>query len=264
MATRKDAKEETTTTSPTQLQREQQQAVYKTLDETRDEIRKSVNEARKEIPRVTEAISEYQQQTIEAAREIADNYIESQKEIINSVQSAWSPLLENFNRTNWNSVFSPGRVSEIYANIVSSYAENLVTATKLANNVMFANMETFRTSIQQVKDIRAHREHADDRRQDRDRRALLRAVAQAHAAGASGNRPCPLADRERAALAARRLVREDAARNRNDNGPANIAILRRRALDTARLDQSKGSLTTKLKRAGWDDEFMLKLLSHMR
>ena len=52
--------------------------------------------------------------------------------------------------------------------------------------------------------------------------------------------------------------REDAARNRKDNGPANIAVLRRRALDTARLDQSKGSLTTKLKRAGWDDEFMLK------
>ena len=152
MATRKDAKEESTTTSPTQLQREQQQAVYKTLDETRDEIRKSVNEARKEIPRVTEAISEYQQQTIEAAREIADSYIESQKEIINSVQSAWSPFVENFNRTNWNTVFSPGRVSEIYANIMSSYADNLVTATKLANNVMFANMETFRTSIQQVKD----------------------------------------------------------------------------------------------------------------
>ena len=57
---------------------------------------------------------------------------------------------------------------------------------------------------------------------------------------------------------------EDAQRNRNDNGPANIAVLRRRALDVARLDQSKGSLTVKLKRAGWNDEFMLKLLSQMR
>jgi predicted transposase YbfD/YdcC len=57
---------------------------------------------------------------------------------------------------------------------------------------------------------------------------------------------------------------EDAARNRKDNGPANTAVLRRRALDIARLDQSKGSLTAKLKRAGWDDEFMLKLLSQMR
>jgi hypothetical protein len=42
-------------------------------------------------------------------------------------------------------------VSEIYAYIVSSYSDNLVTATKLANNVMFANMETFRASLQQVK-----------------------------------------------------------------------------------------------------------------
>jgi predicted transposase YbfD/YdcC len=57
---------------------------------------------------------------------------------------------------------------------------------------------------------------------------------------------------------------EDAARNRKDNGPANIAVFRRRALDVARLDQSKGSLTAKLKRAGWDDEFMLKMLSQMR
>ena len=36
---------------------------------------------------------------------------------------------------------------------------------------------------------------------------------------------------------------EDAARNRKDNGPANIAVIRRRMLDVARLNQSKGSLT---------------------
>jgi hypothetical protein len=151
MATGKNAKEDITTTSPAQLQREQQRAVYKTLDEARDEIRRSVNESRKEIPHVTETVGEYQQKTIEAGREIADTYIESQKEIINSIQSAWSPLVENFDITNWNTVFSPGRVSEIYAHILNSYSDHLVTATKLANNVMFANMETFRTSLEQVK-----------------------------------------------------------------------------------------------------------------
>ena len=44
MATTKDAKEERSTT---QLQQEQQQAVYKTLDKARDEIRRSVNESKK-------------------------------------------------------------------------------------------------------------------------------------------------------------------------------------------------------------------------
>ena len=52
MAPTKDAKEESTTTSTIQLQREQQEAVYKTLDKAKDEIRRSVNESRKEIPRV--------------------------------------------------------------------------------------------------------------------------------------------------------------------------------------------------------------------
>ena len=59
-------------------------------------------------------------------------------------------------------------------------------------------------------------------------------------------------------------MREDDARNRRDHGPANIAVLRRRALDVARRDTGKGSLTEKLKRAGWDHEFLLNLLSHMR
>jgi predicted transposase YbfD/YdcC len=57
--------------------------------------------------------------------------------------------------------------------------------------------------------------------------------------------------------------REDAARNRKDNGPANIAILRRRALDLARRDTSKESLSIKLKRAGWSDAFLLSLLNQL-
>jgi len=57
--------------------------------------------------------------------------------------------------------------------------------------------------------------------------------------------------------------REDAARNRPENGPANIAILRRRALDLARRDTSKGPLSIKLKRAGWSDAFLLSLLKQL-
>lgn len=55
--------------------------------------------------------------------------------------------------------------------------------------------------------------------------------------------------------------REDAARNRKDNGPGNLAILRRRALDVVRRDTSKGSLSIKLKRAGWDDAFLQSILN---
>ncbi|MCR9140440.1 MAG: ISAs1 family transposase [Alphaproteobacteria bacterium] len=57
--------------------------------------------------------------------------------------------------------------------------------------------------------------------------------------------------------------REDAARNRKDNGPGNIAVLRRRALDVVRRDTAKTSLSLKLKRAGWDEAFLRKLINNI-
>lgn len=57
--------------------------------------------------------------------------------------------------------------------------------------------------------------------------------------------------------------REDAARNRKDNGPGNIAVLRRRALDVLQCDTSKGSLSIKIKRAGWDTAFLRSILNSL-
>lgn len=50
--------------------------------------------------------------------------------------------------------------------------------------------------------------------------------------------------------------REDAARNRKDNGRTNIAVLRRRALDVIRRDPASEPLSMKLQRAGWDYAFL--------
>jgi len=137
-------------------QRAQQQAVSRALDETKDNIRKTTDEARSEIPRYTQVVNDCQEQTIQAAREIADNYVEAQKQIINSYQSALAPYVENVNSTttttNWTTLFSPRRMSEVYANIVSSFANNVITATRVTNNMIFANMEAFKTSQQQVKE----------------------------------------------------------------------------------------------------------------
>lgn len=58
--------------------------------------------------------------------------------------------------------------------------------------------------------------------------------------------------------------REDAARNRKDNAPAVIAVLRRRALDLVRRDTSKGSLSIKLKRAAWDEDFLISILNGLQ
>ena len=143
-----------TTASPSQQLQEQHHLVSRSLDETRDNIRRSIDESRSQIPRYTQAVSDYQEQTIQAAREIADNYVESQKQIINSFQSVLTPYGENVNNVtaNWATLFSPRRVSEVYANIVSNFANNVITATRVTNNMIFGNMEAFKTSLQQAKD----------------------------------------------------------------------------------------------------------------
>jgi predicted transposase YbfD/YdcC len=61
------------------------------------------------------------------------------------------------------------------------------------------------------------------------------------------------------------VLDEDRARNRKDNAPANLAVLRRLALNIARAEPDrKISLRGKLKRAGWDERFMFDMLANMR
>ena len=62
---------------------------------------------------------------------------------------------------------------------------------------------------------------------------------------------------------------EDQARNRKGHGAENLSLLRKLALNLARLEPSKGSMRGKLKRAGWDNSFLISILAqftkiHMR
>jgi len=57
---------------------------------------------------------------------------------------------------------------------------------------------------------------------------------------------------------------EDGNRARKDNAPENLAILRRLALNILRSHPHRASLRRKIKRAGWDNAFLLAMLSHMR
>ena len=102
-------------------QREQQQSINRSLDETKDNIRRTTDEARKDIPRYTQAVNEYQEETIQAARQMADNYLESQREIINSMQSALLPQIEAANRAVTSNWTSPRHVTEHYARLVSCF-----------------------------------------------------------------------------------------------------------------------------------------------
>jgi predicted transposase YbfD/YdcC len=57
---------------------------------------------------------------------------------------------------------------------------------------------------------------------------------------------------------------EDGNRARKDHAPENLAILRRLALNLLRVHPDPASIRRKIKRAGWDDTFLIAVLSHMR
>jgi hypothetical protein len=136
-----------------QEQEQEEKGINRVLDDTKENIRKTISEARKEIPRYTKAVNDSQEQTIEAIQDIAYNYIDSQKEIINSFQSTWGSHLGNTFEIFWsNWMLSPKKMTETYASMVSRYLDNTFTAARLANNMIFANMEAFKTSMQQTKD----------------------------------------------------------------------------------------------------------------
>jgi hypothetical protein len=139
--------------SPSQLQKEQQEAINRTFDQTRNNIKRTVNEAQKDISNYAQQVINLQERAFEITRDIADDYIESQKEIINSFNhSIWTPYIENVvNRTSGLSgVFSPSR-AEVYGNTFTNIVDNFVTATRLANKTIFANTELINTSLQQTR-----------------------------------------------------------------------------------------------------------------
>ena len=136
-----------------QLQKEQQEAINRTFDQTRNNIKRTVNEAQKDISNYAQQVINLQERAFEITRDIADDYIESQKEIINSFNhSIWTPYIENVvNRTSGLSgVFSPSR-AEVYGNTFTNIVDNFVTATRLANKTIFANAELINTSLQQTR-----------------------------------------------------------------------------------------------------------------
>jgi predicted transposase YbfD/YdcC len=61
------------------------------------------------------------------------------------------------------------------------------------------------------------------------------------------------------------VLDEDRDRTRKDNGPPNLAILRRLALNVLRSHpDAKTPLRRKIKRAGWEPGFLLSLFANMR
>lgn len=60
------------------------------------------------------------------------------------------------------------------------------------------------------------------------------------------------------------VFNEDACRTRKDHGPVNQAVIRKIALNLLRANPDRTSLNLKRQRAGWDDAYLIELMTHVR
>src|SRR5215217_2016096 len=127
------------------------ESVNRSLDEAKDNIRKSIDESKNQIPRINNIVNSYQEQSLQTAREISEEYIDAQKEIISSLQSAWRPINENYNGM-ITSFASPDSIAKAYTKFVSNVADNTVSAIRLANCIMFSNLDSWKSTLQQARD----------------------------------------------------------------------------------------------------------------
>ena len=131
------------------------ESVNRSLDEAKDNIRKSIDESKNQIPKYNNIVNSYQEQSLQTAREISEDYIDSQKEIISSLQSAWRPINENYSSM-VTSFASPDSITKAYTKFVSNWADNAVSAIRLTNNMIFPNLDSMKSVMQQAKDNSKH------------------------------------------------------------------------------------------------------------
>ncbi len=130
---------------------QQNEATFRSIDETKDNIHKAIEEVKRETPRYSQTITEFQNQTADATREIADNFLDSQKEVINSIQSAWTPIVQRTG-DNWTTgrigtrFFSPREMADIYTRTIGAMTEAFVAYTRMATNVLFAGIDATRAT----------------------------------------------------------------------------------------------------------------------
>ncbi len=131
------------------------ESINKSFDETKHNINKSIDESKNQIPRYNTIVNSYQEQSLQAAKEISEEYIESQKAIINSIQSAWKPYSESYNGM-VNSCHHPDSIVKAYSRFVSNVADNAVSALRVTNNMIFSNLDSWKSVLEQAKDNSKH------------------------------------------------------------------------------------------------------------
>jgi hypothetical protein len=122
------------------------QRINRTFDEAKENTRRAVQEAERELPRYMQIVTTNQEQSVGAVKDTIENYLESQREVTNFIQSFWKSYIDNV-------LWTPTRRTiENYAAAVSNTTDATVAAIRIYNNIIYANAEAVRLSLEYNRD----------------------------------------------------------------------------------------------------------------
>ena len=122
------------------------QRINRTFDEAKENTRRAVQEAERELPRYMQIVTTNQEQSVGAVRDTIESYLDSQREITNFIQSFWKSYIDNV-------LWTPTRRAiENYAAAVSNTTDATVAAIRIYNNIIYANAEAVRLSLEYNRD----------------------------------------------------------------------------------------------------------------
>src|SRR5919202_2223875 len=122
------------------------QRINRTFDEAKENTRRAVQEAERELPRYMQIVTTNQEQSVGAVRDTIENYLDSKREITNFIQTFWKSYIDNV-------LWMPTRRTiENYASAVSNTTDATVAAIRIYNNIIYANTEAIRLSLQYNRD----------------------------------------------------------------------------------------------------------------
>jgi hypothetical protein len=148
------------------LQKQHQDAINRSIDETKDNVSRAIEEVKRETPRYSQTITDFHNETTEAIREITVTFLDSQKEVINSMQSAWAPFVERTGSGGsdnnnywmmgmmqpwWWMGMSPRDMTNIYAKSISAMTDLVTVYARMVTNMMFAGIEASRATTNYAK-----------------------------------------------------------------------------------------------------------------
>lgn len=127
-----------------------QSTVNRSLDETKKNVRKSIDESRNKIPQYIDVVKNYQEKALESTGKMIEEYVEAQKSVLDSVFSSANVYYENVQRM-YNFWFSPRVPTELWTRGVSNIAENVSATTRISNDILFRNIDSFGNAFEHVQ-----------------------------------------------------------------------------------------------------------------